>query len=300
VGSQLFTDAFVLGRPARHVGRKAVIAAVTAVLVWSSLASSPTPPQASASDPAVARLENHIRSVNDRIREHRAAARDLRIVAQRLGARKQIVQRELHRARKADRRDASANLSRAAMRDRDDAARLALHGRREQLVRQRSGIVTRVDQHHRVIGQLARLRVRLDAQLWRIRPIGVCPVRGPVSIADDFGAARYVDGKYDHPHQGNDILAPLGAEILAPFDGRAAVASNSLGGMSVKVFGEAGYVYNAHLSRLGKLGEVQAGDVIGYVGTSGNAQGTTPHNHFEWHPGGGSAVDPHALLDQVC
>jgi murein DD-endopeptidase MepM/ murein hydrolase activator NlpD len=57
-------------------------------------------------------------------------------------------------------------------------------------------------------------------------------------------------------------------------------------------------VYNAHLSRLGKLGQVETGDVIGYVGNTGNTD--VNHDHFEWHPGNGLAVDPHEFLLRVC
>jgi peptidoglycan hydrolase CwlO-like protein len=144
-------------------------------------------------------------------------------------------------------------------------------------------------------------------------PFEVCPVGQPRAFGDDFGAPRYSGGY--HPHAGNDILAPAGTPIYAPFDGIASDASNGLGGLSVKVRGAAGYVYNAHLSQLGLLGEVRAGDVIGYVGTSGNAVGGPAHDHFEWHPNVipaswpvssygesviGDAINPYPLLTQVC
>jgi murein DD-endopeptidase MepM/ murein hydrolase activator NlpD len=297
----MLRDTFFFGRPARHWGRKAIAAAAAVVVVWSSTASSPAPSTAlAAADSAIARLENRELSLDKRIRAHRRTVSGLRRQAQRLGARKQTVQKQVHRARKNARREGSTTISRDRNRNPEDARRLALHVRRTQIARQRSAVVARLNRQHRVIATLNRARKRLEDQLWRIRPLGECPVRGPISIADDFGAARYLHGEYDHAHQGNDIMAPHGAPIVAPFDGRAAVASNKLGGMSVKVFGAAGYVYNAHLSALGKLGEVQAGDVVGYVGTTGNAQGSSPHDHFEWHPNGGSAVDPHALLLQVC
>jgi murein DD-endopeptidase MepM/ murein hydrolase activator NlpD len=126
----------------------------------------------------------------------------------------------------------------------------------------------------------------------------VCPVDPPRTVYNDFGATR-AGGGY-HAHQGNDIAAPLGTPVRAPFSGTAEASPNGPGGLAVKVFGPAGFVYNAHLSAYGTLGPVEAGTVIGYVGNSGNASGAMPHNHFEWHPGGGGAVDPHPLLMQVC
>jgi len=129
-------------------------------------------------------------------------------------------------------------------------------------------------------------------------PFQRCPVAGSVSVADNFGTIREMPGTPRHVHQGNDIAAPTGTPIVAPFDGTAVASSSDLGGMQVKVYGVRGYAYNAHLSALGRLGAVAAGDVIGYVGMTGNA--TAPHDHFEWHPADGAAVDPFMYLAAVC
>jgi len=126
-------------------------------------------------------------------------------------------------------------------------------------------------------------------------PLYACPVPDYTWMSDDWLAPRV-----GHLHQGNDIGGANGADIVAPFDGVAKSTNSSLGGLSVYVYGKDGYVYNAHLSRVGKLGRVEAGDVVGYVGTSGNAASTAPHDHFEWHPNDGNAVDPHPYLLEVC
>jgi murein DD-endopeptidase MepM/ murein hydrolase activator NlpD len=143
----------------------------------------------------------------------------------------------------------------------------------------------------------------------------VCPVDQPRAVYDGFGAPRYAGGY--HPHAGNDIVAPLGTPIRAVFDGTARSSWNSLGGNAVYVYGADGYVYNAHLDHFSDLsnGPVSAGDVIGYVGNTGDAQGGITHDHFEWHPNVipsdwpasaygytviGTAVNPYPLLQQVC
>ena len=91
-------------------------------------------------------------------------------------------------------------------------------------------------------------------------------------------------------------MAPAGSPIVAPFDGYATTGRSKLGGLEVRVFGAAGYISNAHLSRLGTLGYVSAGDIVGYVG----ARVTRPAPRLvEWHrataPGG-----PKALLTAAC
>ena len=126
-------------------------------------------------------------------------------------------------------------------------------------------------------------------------PLYSCPVPDYNYIANGFG-----DPRVGHTHQGNDIPGPMGSDVVAPFDGVAKDSTNSLGGLSVSVYGKDGYVYMAHNSSIVKTGRVDAGDVVARVGMTGNAQGTLPHVHFEWHPGGGSAVDPYPYLMEVC
>jgi murein DD-endopeptidase MepM/ murein hydrolase activator NlpD len=143
-------------------------------------------------------------------------------------------------------------------------------------------------------------------------PFAVCPVRGTVAYKDDFGVPRGTGGY--HPHEGNDIHAPIGRAIRAPFAGYAVAHSDTwFAGRSVGLVGAKGFVRDAHLSRFGHLGYVRAGTVIGYVGQTGDA--LTPHDHFEWHPWivprplhtapSGfrrilDAIDPYPFLNKVC
>jgi murein DD-endopeptidase MepM/ murein hydrolase activator NlpD len=129
-------------------------------------------------------------------------------------------------------------------------------------------------------------------------PLFVCPVDPPRSYSDDWAAPRYAGGF--HLHQGNDVFALEGTPVRAPFDGTAVDTSNTLGGNAVSVYGADGYVYNAHLVSFGQLGAVTAGTIIGYVGNTGDADASPPHDHFEWHPANGAAVDPFPYLNAVC
>jgi murein DD-endopeptidase MepM/ murein hydrolase activator NlpD len=187
-----------------------------------------------------------------------------------------------------------------AARDEVDRQEAILDFAKQQLAIDREELRHKLEQSHELYAQLQEHK---DAVLWeisRIRPFGVCPVQGPHAISDSFGiwVKRSEERGGDHVHQGVDITAAYGTPIVAPFDGLAVTANNKMGGLAVKVLGDFGYVYNAHLSRFGQLGYVERGDVIGYVGATGNAGG--PHDHFEWHPGNGAAADPYPFLMQVC
>jgi len=116
----------------------------------------------------------------------------------------------------------------------------------------------------------------------------VFPVYGPVSFGDSFGAPRpNVPGGW---HHGEDIFAPLGAPLLAVADGTLhTIGFNKIGGYRLWLRDERGnQFYYAHLSAYTPLAvegrAVEAGDVIGFVGDTGDADGGAPHLHFEIHP----------------
>jgi murein DD-endopeptidase MepM/ murein hydrolase activator NlpD len=134
----------------------------------------------------------------------------------------------------------------------------------------------------------------------------VFPVYGPSSFVDTFGAPRGdVSGGW---HHGDDIFAPLGAPLLACASGTVfSVGWNEIGGNRLWLRdGQGNEFYYAHLSAFSPLAvngnHVDAGDVVGFVGNSGDAQGTPDHLHFEIHPVGllgmgyDGAVDPTQYL----
>jgi murein DD-endopeptidase MepM/ murein hydrolase activator NlpD len=122
------------------------------------------------------------------------------------------------------------------------------------------------------------------------------PVRGvsPQAVQSVFGDSR--DGGA-RSHEGVDIFAPRGSEAVAATDGWVtAVTTNRLGGKVVWVWdparGQA--LYYAHLDRqdVSPGTRVEAGDVIGRVGNTGNARTTAPHLHFGIYRGIEGAIDP--------
>lgn len=125
-----------------------------------------------------------------------------------------------------------------------------------------------------------------------------CPVAGPHSFHDDFGAARAGGQR----HAGNDVFAKAGTPVVAPVSGVVEHRVGPVGGNAFYLNGDdLVRYYGAHLARfMTGVGRVARGTVVGLVGNTGDAAHTASHLHFEIHPGGGPAVDPYPTLKRWC
>jgi hypothetical protein len=143
----------------------------------------------------------------------------------------------------------------------------------------------------------------------------IFPVIGRVQYIDDFGAPRG-NGR----HQGNDLMATKKSPAVAAEAGKVKYWTTSgAAGCMLYLYGESGTsYYYIHLNNdlttrndnRGKCvkgvayavnngAKVAAGQQIAYVGDSGDANGGSPHLHFEVHPAGGNAVSPYPFLQKA-
>lgn len=172
------------------------------------------------------------------------------------------------------------------------------------------------EQFHSVAAEYQRLRRKLAAALTASAPSSsgggapsapikinvsgamTCPVAGPVSFVDSWGAPRS-----GHTHQGVDMMADYGTPVVAIVTGTITYAAyDGSGGNMLFLAGNDGndywYMHNQE-NLVGEGTRVQVGEQIATVGDTGNAAGT-PHVHFEFHPGRGAAVNPYPLVASLC
>jgi murein DD-endopeptidase MepM/ murein hydrolase activator NlpD len=151
-----------------------------------------------------------------------------------------------------------------------------------------------------VAGEKALLAAGVDPDQAARLAYGRFPVAGPTAWVDDWYAPRFTGTAFRF-HLGLDLIAAYGTPLRAPVDGVARIDNNPLGGLAVKVVQPNGtFFYLAHMSAtadgLVDGQAVHTGDLIGYVGQSGDATG--PHCHFGIYEGGTTAVPPKPLIDQ--
>ncbi len=135
------------------------------------------------------------------------------------------------------------------------------------------------------------------------RSIGglICPQATPLYFRNDWGAPR----SGGRTHKGTDIFSSRGTNVVAVIGGSLRTRTGGLGGIAVWLYGDDGNAYYyAHLdgwaSGIQTGTRVSQGQLIGYVGNTGNARGGAYHTHFQIHPGGGRAINPYWTLAQVC
>ena len=132
---------------------------------------------------------------------------------------------------------------------------------------------------------------------------GACPVDGPTVFSDTWGAPR----SGGRAHQGVDMRAARGTPLVAIYDSRVwrtNPVDTGLGGITVWLERPNGdRFYYAHLHGLANISvgqQVSEGQLIGYVGSTGNADDAWPHLHFEFHPAGRGPVNPYPLVRSLC
>ncbi|MCO8125775.1 M23 family metallopeptidase [Acidimicrobiia bacterium EGI L10123] len=154
--------------------------------------------------------------------------------------------------------------------------------------------------HDAVLGQLVPLGLSPQEAI-RVG-FGRFPIAGVANFTHDWYFPRWGPGF--RFHKGTDVFADHGTPVRSPVDGTVTSGNGSLGGIFVKVFQPDGtYFYMAHLAGLVEGFQegmaVKTGDIVGYVGNTGNARTTPPHVHLGVYSPGGEPTDPKPILDQM-
>jgi murein DD-endopeptidase MepM/ murein hydrolase activator NlpD len=138
-------------------------------------------------------------------------------------------------------------------------------------------------------------RVSLDAQAGDAIASMDCPLDGDSQFSDSWGDSRSGGRR----HEGVDMLAERGTPVVAALAGFAEFKNTRAGGKSVWLTTSSGdKFFYAHLDEWeGESREVAQGELVGRVGSTGNAGG--PHLHFEVRPGG-RVVNPYPPTAAAC
>ena len=232
----------------------------------------------------------------------RAASRDVEVADQLVAT-----QREMERLRETleEDQDRVADLRERAeeLVDRLDQLYVSANAEVQDADSEYRAAVTALENERRRqrLAELARLTGAAAGVDIEALPGFICPVQGGAQFINDWGFPRSGGRR----HKGNDMFAPRGTNLVAVANGEVRLNNSRLGGVSVWLYSDYGaHFYYAHLdgypSGLSTGDSVSTGQVVGYVGDSGNARGGTPHLHFQIHPGGGSPVNPFPANVAAC
>jgi murein DD-endopeptidase MepM/ murein hydrolase activator NlpD len=136
--------------------------------------------------------------------------------------------------------------------------------------------------------------------MW-VTPGFICPIAGQTWFINTWHAPR-PGGRV---HKGTDMFAGRGTPLVAVGDGTVRTSYDGLGGYIVWLYADHGVNYfYAHLdgysAGLSTGQRVARGQVIGYVGDTGNPAPGAYHLHFGIYPGGIMAVNPYPTVVEVC
>ncbi|MDP9023123.1 MAG: peptidoglycan DD-metalloendopeptidase family protein [Actinomycetota bacterium] len=208
------------------------------------------------------------------------------------------------------RRDLAALQRSSALRTQLDQTRELLTAKAADLAQLEAQMVQRAEELQARFVEVSEvyreLKTRKDRQRLITRGsqqgLYACIMQGAYHFRDTWGHPRSGGRR----HKGTDVMAPHGAPVYAFTTGRIQrFSSGGLGGIALYLRGDDGVqYYYAHLKGYaagvhpGK--RVEAGQLVAYNGSTGNADASAPHVHFEVRPGGGGPINPYHWLTPVC
>ncbi|MFT5222280.1 MAG: murein DD-endopeptidase MepM/ murein hydrolase activator NlpD [Glaciecola sp.] len=194
-----------------------------------------------------------------------------------------------------------------------DSVEIILEDRLEDLARLTADLASREAEVSARLVRVSRVVDELRSRKARQTAISRGAQNGTYACIMDRGNYHYINSwgaprSGGRSHKGTDVMAPRGVNVYAFTTGRVErikTVDRGLGGIVLYLRGDDGHrYYYAHLESFaagiyaGK--RVEAGELIAYNGSTGNAAYSAPHVHFEVHPGGGSAANPYYWLTPVC
>lgn len=192
-----------------------------------------------------------------------------------------------------------------------DQAETLLEESREELRTVEDELQQQTEELQDQLDATVRQETALRERAARQKQVSRGAQQGTYSCIFDPGAYHFIDSwgfprSGGRSHKGADVMAPRGVNVYAFTSGTIGrLTSGGLGGISLRLLGDDGNrYYYAHMQGFAEGiatgARVEAGQLVGFNGDSGNARGGPTHVHFQLHPGGGAPTNPYPWLRAVC